>query len=157
DLQTINDKTSATDQLPTGPLITSPETTFKIDVVAVAPLNGGEPTFTVDGTLTNFGLNLLNVVVVSFDQLQFHNQRGKKPEINAEGVPVEFIGPLSSVNQLAELMPPDGFSDPPVIQVTPDGIAAGYTLGLPAVGIGAFSLENIALSAEMTLPFVDEP
>jgi hypothetical protein len=38
--------------------------------------------------------------------------------------------------------------------VTPDGVTAGYTLGIPSAGVGAFSLENIALSAALELPFV---
>jgi hypothetical protein len=120
-----------------------------------APLDGKDPSFIVDGTLSNFALSLLDIVVVTFDKLLFHVERGRKPELSVEGVHVEFVGALSFVNQLAELMPPTGFSDPPVIQVTPEGVTAGYSLGIPAVGVGAFSLENIALSAEMELPFAN--
>ena len=54
-------------------------------------------------------------------------------------------------------MPADGFSDPPAIEVTPEGITAGYSLAIPSAGVGAFSLENISISAEMELPFVDKP
>ncbi len=119
------------------------------------PLDGAEPSFVVDGRLSNFALDLLDIVVVTFDSLLFHVERGKKADLSVEGVHVEFVGALSFVNQLAELMPPAGFSDPPVIEVTPEGVTAGYTLGIPAAGVGAFSLENIALSAEMELPFAN--
>ena len=30
----------------------------------------------------------------------------------------------------------------------------GYTLAIPAVGVGVFSIENISLSADLTLPFL---
>ena len=42
------------------------------------------------------------------------------------------------------------------MRVTPDEIVAGYTLGLPAAGLGAFSLENIALGADCRIPFLGE-
>jgi hypothetical protein len=157
DLQFLNNNTDFKDPPPDVPIITTAETVLTIDALAVSPLDGSEPTFTVTGTLTNFGLNLLSVIVVSFDQIRFTVERGKKPDVTTEGVNVEFVGPLSFVNQLAELLPADGFSDPPAIQVTPEGITAGYSLGIPSAGVGAFSLENIAISAEMELPFVDKP
>ena len=37
------------------------------------------------------------------------------------------------------------------------GITAGYSLGLPTIGVGVFSLENVGLSAALELPFVDGP
>jgi hypothetical protein len=157
DLQILNNSTGPSDPPPLIPIITSSDSVLTIDTLAVAPLDGRPPSFTVNGSLTNFGLNLFNIIVVSFDALLFIIENGKKPDVTTEGVNVEFVGALSFLNQLAELMPPDGFSDPPSIQVTPDGLTAGYSLGLPAAGIGAFSLENIALSAEMVLPFIDEP
>jgi hypothetical protein len=49
--------------------------------------------------------------------------------------------------------PPNG----PDITVTADGIRAGYTLALPRVAVGAFSLENIALSSALNIPFVGGP
>jgi hypothetical protein len=160
DLQILNNNVSSTDPPATDPahiIITTPDTVLTIDAQIVSPLDGNDPTFTVQGTLTNFGLNLLSVIVVTFDKLQFTVNPGKKPDVSTEGVNVEFVGPLSLINQLAELLPADGFSDPPAIEVTPEGITAGYSLAIPSAGVGAFSLENIAISAEMELPFVDKP
>ena len=37
--------------------------------------------------------------------------------------------------------------------MTADGITAGYSLPIPSIGVGVFSLENISLSAALTLPF----
>src|SRR5271166_1354214 len=147
---------------PPAPIVTTvnsgdPTKSTRLNVKANmrAPLDGAGPSFVVDGRLSNFALDLLDIVVVTFDSLLFHVERGKKADLSVEGVHVEFVGALSFVNQLAELMPPAGFSDPPVIEVTPEGVTAGYTLGIPAAGVGAFSLENIALSAEMELPFAN--
>src|SRR5262249_12826366 len=147
---------------PPAPIVTTvnrgdPTKSTQLSVTAKmrAPLDGKDPSFVVDGTLSNFALNLLDIVVVTFDSLRFHVKRGKNRDLSVEGVHVDFVGALSFVNQLAELMPSTGFSDPPVIEVTPEGVTAGYTLGIPAAGVGAFSLENIALSAEMELPFAN--
>jgi hypothetical protein len=150
-------------QGPPPPLVTTrdpndPSKSTHLDIAAHTrtPLDGSDSTFSVDGTLSYIGLSFFGIVLVTFDQLRFHAERGKKVELHPQGVHVEFIGALSFVNQLAELLPADGFSDPPVLQVTPEGITAGYTLGIPAAGVGAFSLENIALSAQLSLPFVDD-
>jgi hypothetical protein len=144
---------------PSPPLVTvqdpnNPDksTSLDISVVTRAPLGSGDPTFTVDGILSNFALNFFNIVLVTFDQLHFHAEPTKKVDVNPRGVNVEFIGELSLLNRLAELLPPGGFSDSPGLDVRPDGITAGYTLGIPAAGIGAFSLENIAIAAQLSLP-----
>jgi hypothetical protein len=70
---------------------------------------------------------------------------------------ITFGGPLEFVNTLKDLIPANGFSDPPNLSVTPAGITAGYTLGLPAVQIGVMSLSNISLGAAFSLPFTGEP
>ena len=38
-----------------------------------------------------------------------------------------------------------------------DGVNAGYTLGIPSIAVGMFSLQNISLSAELNLPFTGKP
>ena len=93
------------------------------------------------------------MVIVTFDEMHFHAQDGSKPDLNVKGVGVRFVGPLAFLQDLAQILPSDGFSDPPVLEVTPDGITAGYSLGIPTAGVGAFSLENIALGAALMLPF----
>ena len=52
---------------------------------------------------------------------------------------VEFLGPLAFINTLSDVIPLDGFSDPPNLSITPSGIEVGYSLGLPVVGVGLFS------------------
>jgi hypothetical protein len=159
-IQPINDpENPATDS--DLPIVTTAQTTLVIDATAIAPFDGTEPNFTAVGTLKNFGLlflpgSTLQAVVVTFSELTFTVASGSKLALNPIGVSVEFVGPLSFVNTLAELLPPDGLNGPS-LTVTSQGITAGYTLGIPAAGAGVFSLQNIAISAGLTLPFDGNP
>ena len=56
-----------------------------------------------------------------------------------------------------QVVPLDGFSDPPYLNIDASGVGLGYTLAIPNVGIGVFSLQNLSLSAGFYLPFVDKP
>ena len=67
------------------------------------------------------------------------------------------MGPLKFVDTIRQILPENGFSDPPYLDVTAAGIRAGYSLGVPSVGVGVFSLQNLSLSAGLSLPFVDQP
>jgi len=55
--------------------------------------------------------------------------------------------------------PPEGgvFGGGPSLDITPAGITVGYTLPIPGIGVGVFSLENIKLSASLGLPFNGDP
>lgn len=146
---------------PSSPLILNepgkPASTLEIISTTRTPFNGAGSTFNVSGVLTNFAINFLDVLTVTFEKLTFVAEKGKKIDVSAAGVDVLFTGPLSFVNELRNILPPSGFSDGPSITVTPEGVTVGYSLGIPNVGIGIFSLENIALSSRLSLPFVDKP
>ena len=43
------------------------------------------------------------------------------------------------------------------LTVDSQGVVAGYTLGVPNIGVGIFSIQNIALSAALSIPFTDRP
>jgi hypothetical protein len=90
-----------------------------------------------------------------FDRIRFTMRAGRKPDVDIAFGGVEFIGPLTFINTLRQLIPAGGFSDPPGIQVTSSGIVANYGLPLPNLAIGVFSLENLRLDAYANLPFVD--
>ncbi|MEU5127054.1 hypothetical protein [Streptomyces mobaraensis] len=94
---------------------------------------------------------------LTFDRVRFRMRAGEKPDIDVGFRKVEFIGPLSFVETLRQLIPIDGFSDPPGIQVTSTGITARYGIPLPSLAIGVFSLENIRLDAYLDLPFIGRP
>ncbi|MEA3186343.1 MAG: hypothetical protein QOD99_173 [Chthoniobacter sp.] len=86
------------------------------------------PSLHVEGTLSNFALNLFDLIKVPFDEFKFVADTGKKLDVTvklagkSDGGPVEFGGPLKFINTLAKIIPADGFQDPPGIDVGPTGI-----------------------------------
>jgi hypothetical protein len=137
--------------------------TLTIKTVVTAKLDGSQPQATTDATLTNFTFVLppaADVIKVHFKSVTFHAEGGKKPDFSVQlitdGDPIEFDGILSFLNELKRLIPSDGFSDPPALQVTEAGIDIGYSLGLPPLAIGVFQLADVSLGADLTLPFSGE-
>jgi len=112
--------------------------------------------FNVTCSLDEFTIDL-EVVLLEFERVQFRVLAGKKPEVDVKLRQFKFAGPLSFVETLRELIPLDGFSDPPSVEVTSEGITAGYSVGLPNIAVGVFSLENLAISAGFAVPFVGKP
>ena len=133
-----------------------PATALTLDAVIVTPLTGGAPSVSVNGALTGFAITLANVVGIKFKSLTFDAPAGKKLDVTAEieGDGLQFLGDLSFLNALQKFIPSDGFKDPPSVDVTADGVTAGYSLAIPSISVGVFSLENIRLSAALTLPFL---
>lgn len=139
------------------PLVDVGGAQFVLDVRSVTPVAGGPAETTVRGELRGFSLSFGGVVKVSFGRLAFLALPGRKPDVTADGVGLDFLGPLEFVNTLRDVIPSSGFSDPPAVSVTPQGITAGYSLSVPSVGVGIFSLQNLSLSAALSLPFVGKP
>ena len=131
-------------------------TALTLDALIETPLTGGAPQTSVSGALNGFTLSLASVVGLKFTGFAFSALAGKKLDVNAniDGDGLQFLGDLSFLNELRKYIPSDGFSDPPSLDVTADGVTAGYSLAIPAIGVGVFSIENIRLSASLTLPFV---
>lgn len=123
---------------------------------------GKQPSALVSCSLAPFDLNLIaptNFIILHFETIEFLLAAGKKPDVNVkfrEGNGIEFAGPLSFVNTLKDIIPFDGFSDPPYLDVTTEGIKAGFDLAIPDLAVGVFALTNIALGANLRVPFVDE-
>jgi hypothetical protein len=112
--------------------------------------------FSVTCSLDHFKLDI-EVLELQFERVQFRSLAGKKPEVDVVFTGFLFKGPLSFVQTLRELIPFNGFSDPPDVQVTAEGITAGFSVGLPNIAIGVFSLENLSLAAGFAVPFVGPP
>ncbi|MEU5866556.1 hypothetical protein ABZ815_35650 [Nonomuraea sp. NPDC047529] len=115
------------------------------------------PAADVTCTLEEFDLVLLPGVLeamrLDFRRIRFTVRAGEKPDVEVAFRNVEFIGALSFVETLRRIIPLDGFSDPPTLDVSPRGVLARYGMPLPNLAIGVFSLENIALNAYLDLPF----
>lgn len=119
----------------------------------------GSPSFEVLAELRDFQLNLFAtdpLLTVPFRHISFKTGSTGKTEIDVMMDGVVFGGFLEFVNTLKELIPLDGFSDPPFVDVAPSGLTAGFTLALPNVAVGVFNLSNISLGADVKVPFLGE-
>ncbi|HVZ41313.1 MAG TPA: hypothetical protein VHI13_18685 [Candidatus Kapabacteria bacterium] len=134
---------------------------FLISVEVRARTNGNSsPSIDVICGLENFTLDLIapaSFIKLYFDKVEFVATAGKKPEVNVGLANIEFVGVLSFVEALRSLIPLDGFSDPPGIDVSADGITASYSVSLPNIAFGVFSLQNISLGAGFCIPFIGQP
>ena len=126
----------------------------------VAP--GKQPTALVSCSLSPFDLRLIAPVMfltLRFKTIEFSTTPGKKPDVNVEfedADGIQFDGPLTFVNTLKDVIPFDGFSDPPYLDVSAEGVKAGFDLAVPDLAVGVFALTNIALGANFRVPFIDE-
>ncbi|HEV8399218.1 MAG TPA: hypothetical protein VGQ18_05185 [Gemmatimonadales bacterium] len=123
------------------------------------PLDGSPPkppSYTVSAALKKFTLDLFGVIAIRVNSVSFTKQANEKPDVSADIDTIEFAGPLRFVNELQSVIPSDGFADPPSLEVTPTGLKLGYSLGLPTIAVGAFTLQNVTLGAGLSLPFTGD-
>jgi len=121
--------------------------------------SGGQ-SFEVLCCLDTFTIDLIGskpFVKVYFNKMAFSVRTGKKPAIDIDFRGLEFAGPLAFVERLRALIPLDGFSDPPYVNVDTGGIEAGFTFEIPSVGLGVITLQNVVLGAKTIIPFIGEP
>jgi hypothetical protein len=137
-----------------------PETAMTI-AVEVRASASGPPDVDILAELADFELNLIGdrdaaLMKLTFQRVGFHAGSSGKPEVDVVFGDIKFLGPLAFVDRLRSLIPFDGFSDPPYVDISPEGATAGFDLALPNVAIGVFSLENIALGADARIPFLGD-
>jgi hypothetical protein len=128
--------------------------------VEVRTAKDGTPQSDVTAQLRNFKLQLLPgndaLIAMKFGRVGFRVATGGKPEVDVQFDGMEFLGVLGFIEKLRQVIPFDGFADPPYVDVSPEGATAGFELALPSLAIGVFSLENIALGADCRVPFLGE-
>jgi hypothetical protein len=128
--------------------------TLAVEVRASAK---GEAGVDVFAELRDFHLQLMPgapLVRANFKRIAFRGGSNRKPEVDVIFDGLEFVGFLSFIETLKQLIPLDGFSDPPFLDVSTEGVTAGFTVNLPNVAIGVFSLTNLSLSADTRIPFL---
>ncbi|HEX9645492.1 MAG TPA: hypothetical protein VGC11_15980 [Acidimicrobiia bacterium] len=128
-------------------------------VLAIAGRASGKDGMAVEvlAELRDFTLHLLpgaELVRFKFDHLSFKAGSSGKPDVDVVLNDIEFVGILGFIEVLKDLIPFDGFSDPPFLDVTAEGLSAGFTLALPNVAVGVFNLSNISLGADVQVPFL---
>jgi hypothetical protein len=139
-------------------IIKQPEKSLRLAVEVRASATT-PPKVDVVAELTEFGLQLMPgapLMGLAFSRIGFRVASGGKPEVDVVFDGIEFLGPLSFIDTLRRMIPFDGFADPPFVDVSPEGVTAGFDLALPNVSVGVFSLENIALGADARVPFLGD-
>ncbi len=120
--------------------------------------NPSQTTYSIHGDLTNFELLLFGegdqYIGIKFNSFTFDSKTGAKTSIQPDIDSVTFLGPLRFINAFEDLLSSLGG---PSISVTDGGIEASYSLALPDVGVGVFTLQNLALSAGVNIPFDGTP
>lgn len=96
------------------------------------------------------------LLVLKFERISFRSGTGRRTEVDVVFKEKEFLGVLGYLAKLSEWIPMDGFSDPPYFDVDEKGIRAGFSLALPTLAIGVFSLENLSFAADVNVPFLGE-
>jgi hypothetical protein len=94
---------------------------------------------------------------LNFDRILFSVDSAAKMDVDVLLSDIKFVGPLSFVETLRDLIPLDGFSDPPYLDISTKGIDAGFSVGLPSVAVGVLNLSNLSLGAGFTVPFIGQP
>lgn len=127
--------------------------------VEIRTTKDGEPQSDVSAQLRNFRLQLLPgapLMAMTFSRIGFRVATGGKPEVDVQFDKMEFLGALGFIEKLRQVIPFDGFADPPYVDINTEGATAGFDLALPSVAVGVFTLENISLSADCRVPFLGE-
>lgn len=142
--------------------------TLRLTSEIQAPLSSGlaggsaVPTAVISCSLPPFQLLLLGgtpFISIRVAVMEFSVRPGRKPDVNVQldkSTGIEFLGPLAFVETLKEIIPFDGFSDPPYLDVQPSGLKAGFDLAIPDLAVGVFALTNIHFGAELSVPFIGE-
>jgi hypothetical protein len=93
-----------------------------------------QTTYSIHGDLTNFELLLFGeanpYIGIKFNSFTFDSKTGAKTSIQPDIESVKFLGPLTFINALEDLLSSLGG---PSISVTGGGIEASYSLALPDI------------------------
>src|SRR5262249_7253499 len=107
----------------------------------------------------NFEVTMSGVIGLAIDKITFDSKNGAKSTVAldlAKQHPIRFEGPLEFVQTIADILPPGLFGGSgPSIKLTPTQLEVSYTLGLPPITCGVFSLTNIAIMAGLDLPYLN--
>ncbi|NSW94717.1 MAG: hypothetical protein HPY62_08430, partial [Bacteroidales bacterium] len=116
------------------------------------------PRFDVDASIKKFSIVVAKTIQINFERLSFKSGTGSKPDVDLKfsTVPIRLIGSLSFVNNLQKVLNADQFAAGPFIDVTTNGIVAGYNFPLPNIEVGILALSNMMLGTRLKIPFNQE-
>ncbi|NJN27932.1 MAG: hypothetical protein HC819_19140 [Cyclobacteriaceae bacterium] len=138
-----------------------PAKSMFVSTKMVRPFDTAQQTqMEIGSGIENFSIEISELLKVNFDLISFETGSGKKTKVNVQldqNEAIVFLGPLAFVNKLQDIIPGDGFGDGPYINLQPNGVKAGFELGIPNVEVGLLSIANITLGAYVRLPFTGAP
>lgn len=113
------------------------------------------PRFDVDASIKKFSIVVAKTIQINFEKLAFKSGTGSKPDVDLKfsPVPIRLIGSLSFVNNLQKVLNADQFAAGPFIDVSTNGIVAGYNFPLPNIEVGILALSNMMLGTRLKIPF----
>jgi hypothetical protein len=117
------------------------------------------PVFDVRASVKEFSLTIAQSIQLNFKKVEFKAGMSAKPDVDVkfQTVPIRMMGALSFVNSLQKVIKSDQFESGPFIDITENGIVAGYNFPIPNLEVGIFALSNMMLGAKLTLPFTKDP
>lgn len=105
------------------------------------------------GSLSDFKLNLMGFLILSFSEVRFEAKSGSGPKLYPPIIDdVTFDGCLKVIDALKAFF--QGGNGPYVLP-RPNGIKAGYRLSPGTIPLGAMILENLVIDAGIEIPFDD--
>ncbi|WP_044107481.1 coiled-coil domain-containing protein [Anaerophaga thermohalophila] len=117
------------------------------------------PDFDVNASINKFSIVVADSLQLNFKKMAFKSGTSEKTgvDVKFETIPIRLIGSLSFVNSLQSVLKSDQFSAGPYIDITDNGVVAGYNFPLPNVEVGILAISNMMLGAKLMLPFNKDP
>jgi hypothetical protein len=117
----------------------------------------GEATFEMKGTLTDFDIDFLKIILIKFVSFDFKAAKGQKLDVSVKldnDQPVKFQGDLEFVEELRKLIPSGALGNGPSLDINAARVKAGFAIALPPAAVGVFALKNIRFATFIELPFL---
>ena len=142
-----------------GNFVTTAASALDLNTTTTVSLTGGGPPVTdVRGALSSFELTFAKgLVTVLFDSLSFASHAGAAPKLDVKiaSVTPDLGNALAFFQQLLDNLP--GASNVPQIEYRDNSLIASYSLAIPSIPMGAFLMQNLAVSSSVTLPLDGAP
>lgn len=136
-----------------GPLQAAPDSTLTVEVESSTARS------TTTATVTNVSLALPDaspLLTLHFRKITFLQEPGRMPDLRFDGFGVDFGGALQLIRTLTAGL--TGLAGrPPELSNRPNGVTASYTLTLPQVSAGFFTLKNVVARTAVEVPFDRRP
>ncbi len=139
-----------------------PNTRMKVDVKCTTHFAPGKFPPVVErvevyseNRLTNFGLGFFNALTISFDKVSFIMGTGRETHFDVKIKDVQFDGALAFVQAFEKYLQTLGKGL--ILNITPNHVALGYSLPIPAIKTPGMSFFNLSLNFDFRLPFDKRP